>query len=468
MISGRDLSLTLGTLLQNAGGQDTAYSDRPFNDVVIDSRKVQPGDLFVALAGEHTDGHRYMDDAVQRGATGLLTRMAPAEMSDAVEVFVVADTLAALQQAADRWRQRQHVKVIGITGSVGKTTTREAVAHVFRQRFRTLESPRNYNSEIGLPIAMLGLDADHEWAVLEIGPYDQQEMSLLCDMAKADVGLVTNVGPTHLERFGSIEATTEIKGTLVATLPATGVAVLNADDERTLGMGQRTEAAVVTYGLSASADVRASNITSHGLDGLSFTLHYDDATVAVRTPLAGAHHVMTALAATGAALAANHVGDAVFDSDAISDALSTLESGSRLKPRRTYAGALILDDVYNAAPLSMQAALDLLSELPGRRTAVLGDMLELGEAEEAAHREVGAYSVGRCDRLIAVGMRARGIADGAWDAGHDQIQWFEEQDAATAQLRQELGADDVVLIKASHGMALERMVMGLVDAAVSS
>lgn len=468
MISGRDLALALEDLVQNSEDREAASSEQPFHDVVIDSRKVQPGDLFVALPGEHTDGHKYLDDAIQRGATGLLTRIAPAELSDSIEVFLVTDTLAALQQAAGRWRQRQRVKVIGITGSVGKTTTREAVAQVFRRKFRTLESPRNYNSEIGLPIAMLGLDADHEWAVLEIGPYDQQEMTLLCDIAKADVGLVTNVGPTHLERFGSIEATTEIKGTLVATLPASGVAILNADDERTLSMGQRADATVVTYGLSSSADVRASDIASHGLDGLSFTLHYESAAVAVRTPLAGAHHVMTALAAAGAALAAGHLGDTSFDLEEISDALSTLESGSRLKPRRTFSGALILDDVYNAAPLSMQAALDLLAELPGRRTAVLGDMLELGEAEETAHREVGAYSVGRCERLIAVGRRARGIADGAWDAGHQQIQWFEEQEPATAQLRQELGADDVVLIKASHGMALERMVTGLVEAMVKS
>jgi UDP-N-acetylmuramoyl-tripeptide--D-alanyl-D-alanine ligase len=468
MINGRDLALSLADVLDGSGDRAATYSDQPFNDVVIDSRKVQPGDLFVALAGENTDGHKYLDDAVQRGATGLLTRKVPETLPDSVNVFLVADTLSALQQAAGRWRQRQRVHVIGITGSVGKTTTREAVAHVFRGKCRTLESPRNYNSEIGLPIALLGLDAGHEWAVIEIGPYDQQEMTLLCDLAKADVGLVTNVGPTHLERFGSIEATTEIKGTLVATLPPSGVAVLNADDDRTRSMGQRTEAAVITYGLHSSADVRASDVASHGLDGLTFTLHHESASVAVRTPLAGTHHVMTALAAAGAALAAGHVGSAAFDLEEISDALSTLEAGSRLKPRKTFAGALILDDVYNAAPLSMRAALDLLSELPGRRTAVLGDMLELGEAEESAHREVGAYCVGRCDRLIAVGRRARGIADGAWDAGHEQIQWFEEQDSATAQLRQELGADDVVLIKASHGMALERMVTGLVEAVVTS
>ena len=455
MIRPTDLAASLDTLLLNP---EECRSEAPFNDIVIDSRKVRPGALFVALRGERTDGHRFLAEATERGATGLLTRLRPPDLPAGVTVFLVDDTLVALQQAAKHWRARQSARIVGITGSVGKTTTREAVAQVLRSRFSTLESPRNFNSEIGLPLALLGLEPAHEWGVVELGPYDQREMELLVEIGAPDIGIVTNIGPTHLERFGSMYATEAIKGLLPASLQASGVAILNGDDERVRRMRTRTSARTLLYGLGASMEVRATDITPHGLDGISFTLHLPEAAggIAVRTPLAGAHHALTALAAAAVASVAG------FSPSEIAEALTTLHAGSRLKPRRGYAGATILDDTYNAAPLSMRAALDLLAGMPGRRIAVLGDMLELGAEEEAAHREVGAYAAGRCDRLIAVGPRARGITDGAWDAGHREIQWFERKEEVAEILRQEVGADDVVLIKASHGLALETVVEALI------
>lgn len=453
MIDRHGLREALGALLLNP---EECGGEAPFDDIVIDSRRVRPGALFVALRGERTDGHRFLGDAIERGATGLLTRVRPPDVPEGVTVFLVEDTLAALQQAAKHWRAQQAARVIGITGSVGKTTTREAVAQVLGGRFSTLESPRNFNSDIGLPLALLGLAPSHEWAVVEMGPYDRREMELLVDVGAPDVGIVTNVGPTHLERFGSIEATEEIKGLLPASLPADGVAILNGDDDRVRRMRTRTASRVLLFGLGEDVDVRATDVAATGLDGLRFTLHLPgEGPVAVRTPLAGAHHAMTALAAAAAATVAG------FAPGEIAEQLTTLHAGSRLKPRRGYSGATILDDVYNAAPLSMRAALDLLAGMPGRRIAVLGDMLELGTEEEAAHREVGAYASGRCDRLIAIGPRARGITDGAWDAGHREIQWFEHKEEATEILRQEIGADDVVLVKASHGLALETVVQAL-------
>ncbi len=453
MISPRALASVLNDLLLTAPSDLT---ETPFHDVVIDSRKVEAGDLFVALKGEQTDGHRFLDDAVARGATGLLTRVTPDALPPPVTAFVVEDPLSALQRAGRCWRTRQRARIVGLTGSVGKTTTREAVAQLLARDFSVLESPRNFNSEIGLPIALLGLGPEHDWGVMELGPYDRAEMELLTAVAQPEIGIVTNVGPTHLERFGSIEATEEIKGLLPGCLPADGVAVLNADDARVRRMAARTEARVVLFGLDAGADIRATGIESHGLDGISFTLHAGGAEAEVRTPIVGVHQVMTALAAAAVALEA---GLSLSD---IATGIGELATGSRLRPRRSYSGALLLDDAYNAAPLSVKAALDVLAELPGNRIAVLGDMLELGSEEEASHREVGAYSVGRCDRLVAVGERARGIADGAWDAGHDQIQWFERPDLATQMLHQEIGADDVVLIKASYAMHLEEMVEALV------
>lgn len=455
MIGPRQLADCLGPLLCNG---DPPAEAAPFNDIVIDSRKVTPGSLFVALRGEQTDGHRFLADAVERGATGLLTRVRPPNLPAGVAVFLVEDTLHALQQAAKRWRTAQPARVIGITGSVGKTTTREAVAAVLRSRYETLESPRNFNSDIGLPLALLGLSPSHEWAVIEMGPYDRQEMELLVDVGAPDMGIVTNVGPTHLERFGSIEATEQIKGLLPASLPPEGVAFLNGDDERVRRMRARTAARTLLFGRGEDVDVRATDVVSHGLDGIAFTLHLPDATgpIAVRTPLAGAHHAMTALAAAAVA----HV--AGLSPAETAEALGRLHAGSRLKPRRAYSGATILDDTYNAAPLSMRAALDLLAGMQGHRIAVLGDMLELGQEEVAAHRAVGEYAVGRCQRLIAIGRRARGITDGAWDAGHREIQWFADKAEATELLRNELGADDVVLVKASHGLALETVVAALI------
>jgi len=458
VISPQELASLLGPLLLNPRDN---YPRTPFFDAVVDSRRVNPGALFIALRGENTDGHHFLGDALERGATGLLCRVTgetipTSEDRDNVSLFQVEDPLSALQAAAKRWREQHTTRVVSLTGSVGKTTTREAVAQLLASRAPTLESPFNYNSEIGLPLSLLRLEPQHVWAVLEMGPYDLREISLLCEIAQPEIGIVTNVGPTHLERFGSIEAIEEAKGQLPASLPPGGLAVLNADDPLTLRMRDRTSARVLTFGRSEQADIRATDETSQGLDGLGFTLNFEGQSVAIRTPLVGAHHVMTALAAAAVVLGND------WTLTETAEALSTLRAGQRLKPRRSYSGALILDDTYNAAPLSMQAALDLLAELPGNRVAVLGDMLELGGEEEAGHRAVGAYSVGRCDRLIAIGELAKITADAAWDAGHQQIQWFEDKAPATEILRQELGADDVVLIKASHAQELETMVEALI------
>ena len=260
MIAPHDLADLLRERLLDVSESPSA---EPFHDIVVDSRRVEPGDLFVALPGQQTDGHLFLDDAIQRGARGLLTRTTPDAIPDEVTAFVVEDPLESLQAAAGCWRRRQGARIVGITGSVGKTTTREAITQVLRRRFATLESPRNFNGDIGLPIALLGLAPEHEWGVMEMGPYDRAEMELLTHIGRPDVGVVTNVGPTHLERFGSIEATEEIKGLLPACLPEDGLAVLNADDERVARMAERTSARVITFGLGQGADVRATAIESH-------------------------------------------------------------------------------------------------------------------------------------------------------------------------------------------------------------
>ena len=305
------------------------------------------------------------------------------------------------------------MRVVGLTGSVGKTTTREAIAQMLARRAPTLESPFNYNSEIGLPLSLLRLEPQHTWAVLEMGPYDLREISLLCEIAqpenrhrhecRADTPSSASVRSKRSRRP---------KAYCPPRCPPTAWQSLTRTIPARCACATGTAARVLTFGRTAPADVRATDEASQGLDGISFTLTFEGQSVAVRTPLVGVHHVMTALAAAAVALGTG------WTLAETAEALSMLRAGQRLKPRRSYSGALILDDTYNAAPLSMQAALDLLAELPGRRIAVLGDMLELGSEEQAGHRAVGAYAVGRCDRLVAIGDLGKITADAAWDAGH--------------------------------------------------
>lgn len=444
MISSRELAQLLGL---SEGGA----SAEPFSSIVIDSREVEPGSLFVALPGERSDGHRYVDDAIARGARALLVSR-PVAASDAVDAHVVSDALAALQRAAVAWRERQPATVVGITGSVGKTTVREATTQLLAAHFPTYQSPRNFNGDIGLPIAILGLGAEHRWAVLELGPYSQAEMELLVCTARADIGIVTNVGPTHLERFGTLDDTERIKGLLPASLPEGGLAVLNADDPRVLNMGGRTRAEVITFGRSAEAELRAERVTPLGFEGLRFELCYEGESATVHTPLVGEHQAMTVLAAAAVGLRAG------LSLEEIANSASLLQPGSRLRRRFAPNGATIIDDAYNAAPLSMRAALDLLAAQPAPRIAVLGDMLELGTEEADAHLEIGAYAAARCDRLLTVGTRAAAIAAAARAAGLDAVSVHNDAADAGEALLPALGGDATVLVKASHAIHLEALV----------
>lgn len=448
MISSADLAMLLAERLLN----QPALSNEPFSEIVIDSREATPGALFVALRGEHMDGHQFVDDALKRGASAAL--VSEASGRSGLSMYVVDDPLSALQEAGRRWRGRIGAQVVGITGSVGKTTVREVTYQLLSQHFPTHQSPRNFNGDIGLPIALLGINLDDEWAVIEIGPYSQEEMELLVSSARADVGIVTNVGPTHLERFGTFDDTERIKGLLPESLPTSGLAVLNGDDERVRRMSLRTSADVVTFGLGAHCDLRASDIVANGFDGIRFTLTdaRSGSSTTVETPLVGAHQAMTVLAASAACLRAG------MDLQQIALGLARLSPGTRLARRTAWNGATIIDDSYNAAPLSMQAALDLLAECQPRRIALLGDMYELGTEERAAHRAIGEYAASRCDWLIAVGERSRDLIESAREAGHPEACWVEEAEQATEILRRSLEPRDTLLVKASHAMHLEAVV----------
>lgn len=468
--------LTLGHILQSITGREMVALDQVITDAAIDSRLVIPGALFVALLGESVDGHDYVGEAFDRGASVALVEreMSPdfpvldlrkpesveeIEISDLPICLWVSNSLEALQKIARHWRDTLSVRVIGVTGSVGKSTTKELTAEVLEQRYRTIKNPGNLNNEIGLPLSLLRLTEAHERAVLEMGFYVPGEIALLCEIAQPQVGVITNISQVHLERAGTMEAIIQGKGELVESLPPApdGVAVLNFDDLLTRQMAERTQATVFYYGLSPEADLWASEILGLGLEGVRFVMNYRGESIYIRVPLLGRHSVHTALRAAAVGL----VEDLSWEE--IVSGLQSSQSQLRLVAVQGPKGALLLDDTYNAAPPSVIAALNLLAELDGRRVAVLGDMLELGDYEERGHRMVGARAAQVADELVTVGRRAQWIADEALQAGllESQVVALGDSQTAIEYLRDSVGANDVVLIKGSRGLKMDMIVAEL-------
>jgi UDP-N-acetylmuramoyl-tripeptide--D-alanyl-D-alanine ligase len=446
MITAKELAAALRPALTRS----PAVGPMRFRRAVVDSRKARRGDLFFALPGEHADGHDFVADAARRGAAGAVVAH---DVDVEIPQYVVPVPLEALQALARARRQaRPRVKVIGVTGSVGKTTTKELIAAVLATRHPLLKNEGNLNSETGLPMVILELTTKHRRAVLEMGMWAPGEIRLLCDIALPDVGVVTNVGPSHMERLGSLEAITDAKAELIEALPAHGTAVLNADDARVAGMAARARANVLTYGLADDADVRALDVESRGLAGLTFTLAHGDERASVYTRLPGRAMVHNALAAAAVAII-----DGMEVAD-VAAALSEAQVPTRLAAHPGPRGSTIIDDTYNASPASMRAALDLLGEVPGRKIAVLGDMRELGAAELDGHREVGGYAATIADEIYAVGDLGRTIGEAAMAAGHGRVHIVGDKAEIVPALLPELSHGDVVLLKASRALALETVL----------
>jgi UDP-N-acetylmuramoyl-tripeptide--D-alanyl-D-alanine ligase len=365
-----------------------------------------------------------------------------------------------MQVLAAYWRSRLQLRVIGVTGSVGKTTTKELIAAVLSTRYRTFKSEGNYQHEVSLPLMLLKLTEAHERAVVEMGFYYPGEIKFLAELARPQVGVVNNVYAVHLGTAASLDDLARGKAELVEALPPQpeGVAVLNADDPLVLAMGQRTRARVVTYGLDPRADLWADNIESAGLDGVRFHLHYRHETLHVHVPLLGRHSVHTALRAAAVGLVEGLTWQDILDG---LNALGATQL--RLVAVTGPQGSVILDDTYSASPESVIAALNLLNELEGRRVAVLGDMLELGSYEEVGHRLVGRRARDVVDLLVTVGPLAHLIAGEAREAGLPEaaVVELEDTDAAIAFLRQTIRRGDVVLLKGSQGVKLDRVVPAL-------
>jgi UDP-N-acetylmuramoyl-tripeptide--D-alanyl-D-alanine ligase len=433
-----------------------------FRRVIHDSRDVQPDDLFVAIHGENQDGHRFVPDAYDNGAAAVLVSeewYGRYNLGD-LPAIVVPDTLIALQELAAYWRGLYTPHVVGITGSIGKSSTKEVVAAIAGQRFRVTRSAKSFNNEVGLPLSVLEITPDTEVVVLEMGgAYRFGEISELAEIARPTIGVVTNVSHSHLGRMGSLEAIAETKAELVEALPESGVAVLNIDDERVRPMADRARCNVVFYGLDEAADIRATNLESHGLDGISFTLHHRMRRDHVSVPLLGRHSVHMALAgfAVGFQLGL------AFEEIMAGFQQPNVQLRLLLVP--AINGATVLDDSYNANPASSLAALNLLDELDARRkVAVFGDMMELGSFEREGHQMVGDRASQVVDALYVMGERARTIGEQAQQSRPSlPVTFLNDKPGLLLALRDGLRDGDLVLIKGSRSLELETVVADLRD-----
>jgi UDP-N-acetylmuramoyl-tripeptide--D-alanyl-D-alanine ligase len=467
------LAATGGALRQGGAGAARGVS--------TDSRSVAAGELFVALAGPREqpvrivlDGHRFAAEALGRGAWGVLVdaaRLADGALAAELAAFAdraviaVPDTLAALGDLAAWHRRRMPARVVGITGSNGKTTTKEMASAIAAARWRTLANEGNRNNLVGLPLALLGLDASHEVAVAEMGMSRPGEIRRLAAIAAPDVAVVTNVGPVHLEGVGSLAGVAAAKAEILEALGSGGTAVLNADDPQTPAVAAGWRGATVRFGLGAGADCRAEGIAADDDGGTAFTLVLPGGERGpVRIAWLGEHNVRNALAAAGAA---HRLG---ADLAQVRAGLAAARPAAmRFEVRAFAPDVTVVNDAYNANPASMRAALAALAQLPGRRrrVLVLGDMLELGASAAEEHRLLGAAAAAAAPALlVAVGALAAETAAGARAAGlaPSAVATAADADAAAALVAPALRAGDLLLLKGSRGVRLERVLERLVAA----
>ncbi len=481
------MTLTLADIYLGLGGHQLPPNPNivSIDDFVIDSRQTTQGSCFIAFAGEHTDGHLYIDTAIEQGASAIIAQHIPTGVrahaihptddpfpprtDDVPVIFVVDDSLTALQQLAAYWRSQHNPTVIGITGSVGKTSSKELIAAVLRQQYATLWNIGNLNNEIGLPLTLLRIEAEHEYAVLEMGFYMEGEITQLCNLALPQIGIITNLGPIHLERAGSMEAIYRGKSELVQALPPEGCAILNWDDEWVQRLADLSPAPIFRYGLTSESDLWADEISSEGLEGIRFRFnHRTDSgkvdQIHVHLPLLGQHSVHTALSAASVGLLSD------MSWEEIIRGLKDIEAQLRIEVTPGINGCTLIDDTYNASPPSTIAALNLLSEMTGRHIAVLGDMLELGSYEQDGHRMVGRRAADVADILITVGERSRWIADEAIASGlaAEQVHHTTDIDEVTDILKSTIRPGDYVLLKGSRAIGMETLVANLSIAPASN
>ena len=418
----------------------------------IDSRTIAPGELFFAVIGERLDGHDYVSAALEkRAAAAVVKKDQLHRYPDKTRLLAVNDTLVALQTLATTVRKRWGKPLVGVTGSTGKTTTKEAIAHVLSARFRVLKSEGNFNNHFGLPLMLLKLEPEHDTAVIEMGMSHAGEIRALAKIAQPQIGVVTNVAPVHLEFFDSIAGIARAKYELIESLPSNGTAVLNADDEYVSQFGRDFKGHVITYGMSASAKVCAENVHTRGAEGSEFDVVLSGGREHAHLPLVGEHNVLNGLAAIAVGIAYG-----MKPSDAVG-ALSTLKPPDQRGQVLQLGNITVVNDCYNSNPKALHAMVDALVAMSAqRRIVVAGEMLELGPAAEEMHRRAGQHiAEKKIDVVVGVRGLAQSMIDRARSGGAEAI-FMATPEEAGEWLARETRDGDVVLLKASRGVKLER------------
>lgn len=454
------LNLTLKETVKALGLEPRSeWEDIVFSGVSTDTRILEAGQLFVALKGPRFDGHEFIDTAFKKGASAILAERE--SFSPGRICLTVDDSLRALGDLAAYVRRRRPLKVVAVTGTNGKTTTREMIVSILGRRFRVLASKANYNNLVGLPLTLLNLEPSHQLAVLEMGMNSPGEIGRLTEIADPDVALITNIGPAHLEGVGSLEGVAGAKGELFQGIKPEATAIINADDPLVAQLAARLEVRGLSFGFSRKSDVRAQGLRYRGLKGLSFKLKTSSGNVKIELPLFGRHNASNALAAAATAVAMKMA--PVY----IKEALDEIEPfPGRLELKMLPGPVYLLDDTYNANPVSVKASLEVLMKTRGRgrAVAVLGDMLELGRETQFEHARIGrtAAQFG-VDFLVGVGPLAKTMLQSSirYGLAKKQTAWFEAPGQAAEWLEDQLQVRDRILIKGSRGMRMERIVQHL-------
>lgn len=425
--------------------------------VVIDSRKMEAGGIFIATRGERVDGHSFISQVAEKGALAVVCEKAP-ENCD-IPYILVKDSFQALKDIAEFYREQLTIPVVGITGSVGKTSTKEMIASVLSEGFRVLKTEGNFNNEVGLPLTVLEIRAEHEAAVLEMGISDFGEMHRLSKIAKPDICVMTNIGQCHLENLGSREGILRAKSEIFDFMNPDGHIFVNGDDDMLVKVKGKGNREPIRFGLNPSNEVFASGVMNKGLLGSEAVIHMDLKVFPVEIPLPGSHMVYNALAAAA-------VGKCMgLSEQQIRDGISGVQAVGGRSHVVTLPSRTLIDDCYNANPVSMKAALDLLAMALGRKVAILGDMFELGEKEKELHAEVGAYALQKgINVLLCTGELSKYMYESALKQQkitalrQTEIYYFKTRDEMLAELKNILKSGDNILIKASHGMQFEQVV----------
>ena len=450
-------NLTVETIVKVCNG--TLYGEEWLKEsqkeaagVVLDSRLLQKDYIFIATKGEKVDGHKFIPSVFEKGALAVICETIPETITG--PCILVQDSFKALKQVAMFYRQQLDLKVIGITGSVGKTSTKEFVAGVLSAKYNVWKTQGNFNNEIGLPLTVLQLREEHEIAVLEMGISDFGEMHRLSEIAKPDICVLTNIGQCHLEYLSDRDGVLKAKTEIFDFMNPEGTIFVNGDDDKLITLKEKWQDKLVTFGRGKSNDVYAENEVSMGLLGSRVDIQGKVNISEVQISLPGEHMVLNALAAGAVA---DLLG---LTKDEIKEGMKKVESVSGRSNIISFKDFVLIDDCYNANPVSMKAAVDLLQSANGIKVAILGDMFELGEEEEKLHYEVGQYTAGKVDILICIGNLAKYIYEGAIQGKKEDtfLIYLKEKEELYSHLENIIMPQDTILLKASHGMGFADIV----------